>query len=47
MYCFGKYESAKAMAEEKGLLFGMSVFDGRFYVGTKEQLERIGVLIEK
>ena len=43
-----KYKS-KSLAYEKAvelkLSYGMSVFDGCFYVGTVEQLNKIGVII--
>ena len=43
-----KYKS-KILAYEKAvelkLSYGMSVFDGCFYVGTVEQLNKIGVII--
>ena len=32
-------------ANETGLLIGFCVFDGWYYVGTAEQLERIGCKI--
>jgi hypothetical protein len=41
-----KYKS-KALAREKAddlnLYYGTSVFDGYYYVGTQEQLTKIGV----
>ena len=35
---------AKKIAETKGLCWGLSVFDGWFYVGTPTQLSRIGAI---
>jgi len=39
-------ETARALAVERGLLFGWSIFPprGKWYVGTAEQLQEIGVL---
>jgi len=33
---------AKQLAKEDKLFYGMSVFDGKFYIGTEEQLKKIG-----
>ncbi len=33
---------AKAIAAERGQVYGLCVFDGKFYVGTAEQLGKIG-----
>lgn len=38
------WKQAYGDAQERGLLFGFCVFDGFTYVGTKEQLERIGCI---
>lgn len=35
---------AREAARHDGLAFGMSVLDGAWYVGTEEQLERIGCM---
>ena len=35
---------AKKIAKEDGLLYGMSVFGGKWYTGTREQLKKIGVV---
>ena len=35
--------TAKAIATERTLYYGLCAFDGWYYVGTVAQLERIGV----
>ena len=35
---------ARELAGERGLWYGMSIFDGYYYVGTVAQLERIGCI---
>lgn len=39
-------EHARVLALEHGLDSGKSVFDGKFYVGTRSQLESIGAVIK-
>lgn len=35
---------ARDLSAKHDLLYGFSVFDGKWYVGTAAQLDRIGVL---
>jgi hypothetical protein len=35
---------AREIATEKSASYGMSVFDGAWYVGTAEELRKIGVV---
>lgn len=35
--------TANAIAQENNALFGMSVFDGKWYIGDEKQLKGIGV----
>ena len=36
---------AKELAKGKDLFYGVCGFNGSFYVGTKEELKKIGVVI--
>lgn len=47
MYRVANLERAKQLSVEKGLKYGFCVFDGKMYVGTAEELDRIGVIIDK
>ena len=38
---------AQEEAHDKGLFWGVCVFDGRFFVGTRDELAKIGVVIHK
>lgn len=38
-------EVAKKFAEERGQHYGHSVFEGGWWVGTKEELSKIGVVV--
>lgn len=44
MMKFGSEENAKKEAKAKNLFYGWSIFSSGWYVGTKEQLIKIGVL---
>ena len=35
------------MAEEQGAFYGMSVFDGKWYIGTEEEVKNVGVVEPK
>jgi hypothetical protein len=45
MFKYRNRNGAKTKADETGLLFGLCVFDGFYYVGTKEQLKAIGCVV--
>lgn len=47
MYRTNNRERAIELASSKGLEFGHSVFDGRFYVGNLEELVKIGVILDE
>ncbi len=38
---------ASSLAAKHGLCWGMSVFDGFYYVGTDAQLANVGVVVGK
>jgi len=40
-------ETARELAREHNLSHGFSVFDGKWYVGTTEQLAAIGCILSK
>lgn len=44
MYKCRTEETAHAIAAENKLSYGMSVFDGAWYVGTVAQLEGVGAI---
>jgi hypothetical protein len=43
MYKVNNAEMAKELAKEYNLSYGMSLFDGKWYVGSPEELKKIGV----
>ena len=47
MFKYNAEKVAKESAREKGLLYGISVFGGGWYVGTKAELVKIGVLAQR
>lgn len=47
MFRYNSKSLAREKAKELNLEYGFSVFDGRMYVGTKEELDKIGVIIER
>lgn len=47
MHRLNSRETAKQLALTKHLEFGHSVFDGKFYVGTVEELTAIAVILDK
>ena len=47
MFKYNTEKVAKESAREKELLYGISVFGGGWYVGTKAELVKIGVLAQR
>lgn len=47
MFKCNNEETASAIANENKTQYGMSVFDGKWYAGTVEQLKAIGVATVK
>lgn len=45
MFKANGYDTAKALAQENDLLFGLCPFDGKYYAGTASQLDAIGVVV--
>ena len=43
MWSSGSEAGAKSIAEREGLFYGFSILNGKWYVGTKEELDKIGV----
>ena len=43
MWSSGSEAVAKSIAEREGLFYGFSILNGKWYVGTKEELDKIGV----
>lgn len=43
MYKANNADMAKELAKEHNLNYGMSIFDGKWYVGSPEELKKIGV----
>ncbi len=41
----GGFDLAREIAEEKRLSYGISVTDGLYYIGTKEELDKLPVVI--
>lgn len=44
MYKVNNVTMAKERAKESNLSYGMSIFDGKWYVGSPEELKEIGVI---
>ena len=44
MYKTKNEQTAIELAIENNYTYGVSIFDGQYYVGTKEELTRIGVV---